>query len=485
VLTEGRRPIEIGGEHVIEWRRGNPLIFQMPLAQSLDVKPMMSVDDVLSPFVYVFYAAFIVAFIFTPLMQAVATFYGIIDQPDGNRKMHKAPVAYLGGVAVFLGWMAGLAISQFTRLNRPGILGAGPVLQVRLSIIIGACAIVLLGLWDDIRHIKPRYKIIGQVCAAAFLLTEGIGIHCALPLLEPIEDKIKLLWHLSPDATVIPPWISATISAVLVVCVVVGCCNATNLMDGLDGLCGGVTAIIAAGFLFLAVHLAVHQIGDANLAGLRVVLGLALLGAVLGFVPYNFNPASIFMGDTGSLFLGYCCAVMIVLLAEQQSRWFLAALVMFALPILDTSLAFARRFVNRRPLFSADRYHFHHQLVARGFSVRRTVVISYALSIGFALLGGSIVFVRTRYAAGIYLVVFGSIIITAFKMGMIHEKTRIVSRSSTLQDSQAMVPGADLEPTSVLEIRPSDHAALPTGGFSSPNAVGVDAASGSGAGASF
>src|SRR4029077_9986614 len=171
-----------------------------------------------------------------------------------------------------------------------------------------------------------------------------------------------------------------------VVAIVVFCCNATNLMDGLDGLCGGVTAIIAAGFVMLAGHLGMFSGGaETNNDALRVVLALSLLGGVLGFVPYNFNPASIFMGDTGSMFLGFSCALMIILMGEVASRWFLAAMVMFALPILDTTLAFARRWVNRRPLFSADKNHFHHQLVARGLSVRRAVVLLYVLAIGFVL----------------------------------------------------------------------------------------------------
>src|SRR5207247_11102376 len=158
-------------------------------------------------------------------------------------------------------------------------------------------------------------------------------------------------------------------------------------IDGLDGLCGGVTAIIAAGLLFVAVHLAMNSGGmDSNWDGQRVVLGLALLGAVLGFIPYNFNPASIFMGDTGSMFLGYACAVMIVLLADAGSKWFLAAGVMFALPVLDTTLAFARRWVNRRPLFSPDKFHFHHQLVARGLTVKRAVIVAYLLAIVFVVL---------------------------------------------------------------------------------------------------
>ena len=126
-------------------------------------------------------------------------------------------------------------------------------------------------------------------------------------------------------------------------------------------------------------------------------------------------------------------------------------MVMFALPILDTSLAFARRWVNGRPLFSADQHHFHHQLVARGLSVRKTVVISYGLAVGFAVLGAMIVFMRTRYAGAFYLVIFGSIIVAAYKMGMVHEKPRVVT-SRPLGSSEMEGVRPDLEAGTVLEV---------------------------------
>jgi hypothetical protein len=128
------------------------------------------------------------------------------------------------------------------------------------------------------------------------------------------------------------------------------------------------------------------------------------------------------MGDTGSMFLGFACGTMIVLMGQEGAKWFLAATVMFALPILDTALAFTRRWINRRPLFSADKQHFHHQLVARGFTVKQTVLISYCLAVFFGILGTTIVFMRTRYVVAFYMVIFGSIIVAAYKMGMIHER---------------------------------------------------------------
>jgi hypothetical protein len=254
------------------------------------------------------------------------------------------------------------------------------------------------------------------------------------------SGRAYLLAGLPPADAAVAAWFQPLVyvtSGLLVVGVVVFCCNATNLMDGLDGLCGGVTAIIAGGFLFVAVHLAMYGGGlNTNWDALRVILGLAALGAVLGFVPFNFNPASIFMGDTGSMLLGFVCAVLIVLMAQERPKWFLASMVMFALPVLDTSLAFARRWVAGRPLFSADAQHFHHQLVQRGFTVKQTVLISYGLAVFFALLGVTIVFMRTRYAVAVYLVTFGSIIVAAYKMGMVHERPA-GGRPSTLGDATA------------------------------------------------
>jgi UDP-GlcNAc:undecaprenyl-phosphate GlcNAc-1-phosphate transferase len=385
--------------------------------------PSVTWDAVLSPHVYVFYAAFLVSFVFTPIMRLIAVYYGIIDQPDRVRKLHMSPVAYLGGVAVFMGWVAGLAMSQ---LHLPADEIGSPHLQVKFNIVLGAVVIVALGLWDDVKRLPPRNKIFFQIIAAVILLKGGVGTNCLAPLLDPIN--LRLQTYIGPHVFIPVPVVDL-LSWLFVVAMVVGCCNATNLLDGLDGLAGGVTAIICAGFLFLAVQLAMLA-WQPDWDGVRIVLALALLGGILGFVPYNFNPASIFMGDTGSMFLGYSCATLIVLLAQEQSKWLLAAMVMFALPFLDTALAFARRWVNRRPLFSADRHHFHHQLVDRGLSVRKTVLISYFLAIAFCVLGAFIVFMRTRYAIAFYLVIFGSIIVAAYKMGLVHEKPRIVTPKS-------------------------------------------------------
>jgi UDP-GlcNAc:undecaprenyl-phosphate GlcNAc-1-phosphate transferase len=418
-----------------------------PLAQ---LDPLQSVnltaDEALSPYVFVFYAAFLVSFLFTPIMRSVALHWDVVDRPDLQRKVHRQPVAYLGGVAVFLGWIIGLALSQSLQLHfwQPGL---ATKLDIPIPIVLGACLIVVLGLLDDIRRggISPSTKILGQVAAAFALIVAGVGNELTEPFLRNLNDRLLIRTGaaLSPD--VLAVLVKLTSSA-LVVAIIVFCCNASNLMDGLDGLCGGVTAIIAVGYTILAVHVAANgQVFESNAAGLRVVLALALLGGVMGFVPYNFNPASIFMGDTGSMLLGFCCGLMIIMLGQVEAKWLLAALVMFSLPVLDTALAFARRWVNRRPLFSADKFHFHHQLMARGLGVRQAVLTAYGLAIFFVLCGLAIVFMRTRYAVGFYLVLFGCIIVTAYKMGMIHEKPQKVERSGLGDDEkmQAAIAGTE------------------------------------------
>lgn len=412
-------------------------------------------DEVLSPNVFVFYAAYIVAFCFTPIMRRIAVFYGIVDQPDGIRKMHTRAVAYLGGLAVFLGWLAGLTMSQFVRmhhldaLKKLGIItpDSAAYLVIPFSLVVAAFAIILLGLWDDILHMSPWKKLLGQIAAGVLLVAGGIGERTAAAILDPL--MIRLAKFGLPG--VAPSWLIAVSSACMVIGLVVICCNATNLMDGLDGLCGGVTAIVAAGFLFLAVSLAMTSgTVDANTDAMRVVIALALLGAVLGFVPFNFNPASIFMGDTGSMFLGFTCAVLMILFADSgHFKWLIGSLVMFSLPLLDTGLAFTRRWVNGRPLFSADRFHFHHQLVGRGFTVRQTVIISYALAVIFCILGAAVVFIRARYAVGVWLVIFGSIIVAAYKMGMVHERVDIVKRRPLATEDVKVGPA---EPGAFLEV---------------------------------
>src|SRR3954465_51880 len=201
---------------------------------------VFSVDEVLSPYVYVFYISFIVSFLFTPIMRAVAIYYNIVDQPDRLRKMHQMPVAYLGGVAVFLGWISGLAITQFLSIHRQEAGWNIGHPSIKFSIVLGALIIIVLGLWDDLHGVKPIGKICGQVAAAIFLLMDDVGTQCARPLIAPIYYRLDGFLGGTLGDPMLTSWFMPTVyvcSATLVVTIVVFCCNATNLMDGLDGLC--------------------------------------------------------------------------------------------------------------------------------------------------------------------------------------------------------------------------------------------------------
>jgi UDP-GlcNAc:undecaprenyl-phosphate GlcNAc-1-phosphate transferase len=224
---------------------------------------------------------------------------------------------------------------------------------------------------------------------------------------------------------------------------VISTCNATNLLDGLDGLCGGVTGIIAFGFLALALYLAswgrYHGTDE-----LRIAVCLAMAGAVLGFLPYNIPPASIFMGDAGSMLLGFFVATMMALFCREGNvRWVLAAGMVFALPILDTGLAVLRRLRKGVSIFTGDRSHLYDQLVDRGMTVKQVVALFYALATVAAVVGVvCAVYLRIRYA----VIIYGTLLIGSFgllwHLGMVDPNSR--GRQGPAEDSDA--PGHKADP---------------------------------------
>ena len=289
---------------------------------------------------------------------------------------------------------------------RLGVLLNNPLWRL-ISIALATTVIMLVGLIDDIRSISPRKKILGQILASSILLLGGVGTRMANAFL-------------SAAGVHAPEWIVVPASCILCIFVVICTCNATNLLDGLDGLCGGVTGIIALGFLALTVWLAMwnHFPGSDQV---RIALCLAVAGAVMGFLPYNIPPASIFMGDAGSMMLGFFVATMMALFClEGSARWLLASGVIFALPILDTSLAVIRRLRSGKSVFSGDRSHLYDQLVDRGMSVRQVVGLFYLLSILAAVLGVTLsIVMRTRHTIIVYLVLLVMVWTIFYKMGMI------------------------------------------------------------------
>ncbi len=391
------------------------------------------VDAVLSPYMWVFFAAFIASFVLTPMMRHLAVANQIVDLPDLDRKAHIEPVAYLGGVAIFVGWLAGVFVCLFLReTDMPARLPFPP------GIIFGAAVIVFVGLIDDVVGISPRAKVGGQLIAAAALASQHVGDQMLGDRL--VTTTLATVGLELPAIGIdflglqIDNLAAYVLGTLIIAAFVLGGCNSVNLMDGLDGLAAGICTIAMLGFLAISIYLAIHS-GRPELAGsdlfydaVRIVMCLAVIGALLGFLPYNFNPANIFMGDAGSLLLGYLCVSTILLFVHAASMGpflVLSGLIVFALPITDTTLAIVRRKLSGQPLFSPDNQHLHHQLLRAvknlhlgpNLSVKITVTVIYIIAAIFAVLGFSMVFFRARYVLAIFLVLFSFVTVMAYKLG--------------------------------------------------------------------
>jgi len=276
--------------------------------------------------------SFLIAAAATPVCRAICQRSGWVDHPDA-RRLHRDPIPRAGGIAIFLGYAAALGTSHY-RMILPAVLVA-----------FGT------GLLDDLIAVKPRTKIAGQVLAALLACAGGIQILGA-----------GVWWHI--PLTIV--WL-------------VGCSNAVNLIDGLDGLAAGI-GIFATG----------AALGTALLTGNSALAAVTapLLGALLGFLPYNFNPASIFMGDGGSNTIGFLLGCFAILWCQTNptASGLAAPVIALGIPILDTALAIFRRFLRGAPIFSADLGHIHHRLLARGFTPRSVACILYGGAGFFACL---------------------------------------------------------------------------------------------------
>ena len=369
-------------------------------------------------------ASFAVTCAVIPVVRKVAHATGVVDKPDMVRKLHGRTVAYLGGVGVFMGVFVGIIAGVvFAR----GELVEHP--PVPFSIVLGMVAITFTGLADDIWKFDARLKIAGQLVAAAALAIDQIGVNVAVGLLSPIMGTPEQsFFHLGelviPNAQVFY-WVGTALVAIFVI----AGSNAANLLDGLDGLLSGITSIMCLGLLALSLAIVfalppdlsnVDDLGR-SMAGARIVLCLSLLGACLGFLVYNFNPASIFLGDAGSLLIGFLSVTIIMTFANLQpfscpyvvreipdsaaaaaglapppgagyegyaTLLVMCGLAMFGLPIVDTALAIIRRKRAGVPFSTPDANHLHHR-VKRGFggSVRRAVCCLYAMEVGLLAIG--------------------------------------------------------------------------------------------------
>jgi len=388
----------------------------------------LSLLDVLKDVWWIGAVALGVSLIATPIVRLIAYRARIVDRPDDLLKPHTRPTAYLGGLAMCAGLLVGLGcyltvmprgaenlVAMKTQLFSGQVrpLLQNPVWNA-LAIALGSLLITIVGLLDDLYRLRARQKVLGQVAAAAVLICGGVGYRMAVVFFSSLRYYP-------------PPWVLVPISAAMCIVLVIAACNATNLLDGLDGLCGGVTGIIALGFLALAVWLATwaHP-GHENTDYLRVGLCLAMAGAVLGFLPYNIPPASIFMGDAGSMLLGFFVATSMVLFCQEgNARWFVAAWAVFALPGVDTGLAVVRRVLSGKSIFAGDRSHLYDQLVDRGMSIKRVVVLFYILSAATAVVGVVLAIkLRGRHAVAIYAALGVALSILFVKLGMVKPEPR-------------------------------------------------------------
>ena len=340
----------------------------------------------------------------TPFAAQIAKRFGVLDIPDQDLKPHVKPTPYLGGAAICLGWCAAVVAGL--------VMIDGLQWRVIVPVLLGGVAMSTIGLVDDMREIPPKLRL---GLGALIIVTVMVFIHFNSEGGLRLTDSFFSLMGIK-----LPALVALPLSFLLGLFIVLGACNSTNLIDGLDGLCAGVTAIISLGFFVLASYLAIHEYSRDLNSG-RLVMAVAILGATLGFLPFNSNPARIFMGDAGSVLLGYNCGMMILLFDERgQLRWMLGGLMIFALPIFDTALAIVRRWRSGRSIFEGDRSHFYDQLIDRGMSVRKVVLISYALAAIYAVLGCVPIWLRLRYTLILYVIVVLLTILAIVSAGMAH-----------------------------------------------------------------
>ncbi len=295
--------------------------------------------------------AFAVSFLFTfaatPLVTKLAYKIGAIDVPKDSRRMHKKPIPRIGGLAMVFGFFV-------------AVLCFGEIDSRLAATLAGAGIIIIMGIIDDCKDLDARIKFVVQIIAALVVVIGGnIKIDVVT---NPNMFSDNPYW-------VLPGWFSIAITVFWIVFIT----NAVNFIDGLDGLAAGVSAIMSVSLVFIAL-----RVGEFPIA----IVGVALMGCCFGFLPFNFNPAKIFMGDTGSTFLGFMLATLSVqgVFKSYAIISFAVPLIMLGLPLFDAAFAMIRRIAHGKSPMEADRGHLHHRLIDMGFSQKQTVFILYAIS---------------------------------------------------------------------------------------------------------
>lgn len=347
--------------------------------------------------------AAVVSCALTPLVKVLAKKVGAMDVPKDERRMHRVPIPRMGGMAIFLGFMVSVLIFQKLSISAE--------LQ---GILLGAVIIVILGVMDDILTLPALPKFCVQIAAAVIVVLYGCRIE-----------------HFMGFA--LPDWLSYPVTVIWIVAIT----NAINFIDGLDGLAAGVSAISAGTMLIVALLL----VPDPT-AMICAVLLAALVGACVGFIPYNFNPATIFMGDTGSTFLGFMLACISVfgLFKTYAVISFAVPFLVLGLPIFDICFAVIRRVAKGQSPMHADRGHVHHRLIDMGFSQKQAVAISYLLS---AILGLSAVVLTDRGEVQAMIFLLAIVIVGAIGVGLIFGKHHPKKPEATPEEAPEQLRSAD------------------------------------------
>ncbi len=337
-----------------------------------------------------FILAFIVSFSATPIARKLAYGIGAVDIPCEERRMHKRPLARLGGIAIICGFtVAVLFLFMSSSIGE----SSGFATQIQLiAILAGGAVITLTGLVDDIRGLGPKTKLLLQLAAAlAVIFIADMRIE---GFTNPIsQDFISLPLYLSYPLTIL--WI-------------IGITNAINLIDGLDGLAAGITSISCICLFFINI---IANQGLPAIQSLVAVLTLALAGSALGFLPFNFFPSKIIMGDTGAYFMGFILAIVSI---QGAMKSFTAIslsipLIVLGLPLFDTAASICRRLASRKPIMQADRGHLHHRLIDMGLSHKQSVIVMYTASAALGL--GAVVMADKGTLSAVILLALVSVFI--------------------------------------------------------------------------
>lgn len=333
-----------------------------------------------------FMVAVMISLIMTPIVRRFAIRIGAVDIPKDDRRIHKTAMPLMGGLAIYISVIASAIYFL-------------PLEKTEMSILLGATLILIAGIIDDLREMSPKLKLAFQILASIALLAGGVRIDF---ITNPFSEA-EVFFNLG------------ILSIPITIFWVVGITNTLNLIDGLDGLSAGVATISSLAFMLVASKFNNNSV---------VILSAILAGACLGFLPYNFNPASIFMGDTGALFLGFMLAALSIegVMKSVATIAIVVPIVILGVPIFDTTFAIFRRLISGKSVMSADKGHLHHRLLSRGFSQRQTVVTLYFVSAVFAGLAVWLAKVNSVRAVYLAVVLFVIAVLLAIRLGFFVNK---------------------------------------------------------------